>query len=55
VRVRAGKLQLYGTQFTADGGELGPFPIEDPNQPAMADRLLLAGCWTGDVEIVDYH
>jgi hypothetical protein len=32
VRVHAGKLQLYGTQFTVTGGEFGPFPIEDPQR-----------------------
>jgi hypothetical protein len=29
VRVNVGQLQLYGTQFTVTGGELGPCPIED--------------------------
>jgi hypothetical protein len=32
VRVHAGKLQLYGTQFTVTGGEFGPFPIEYPQR-----------------------
>jgi hypothetical protein len=32
VRVHAGQPQLYGTQFTVTGGELGPFPIEDPQR-----------------------
>jgi len=30
VRVNAGRLQLYGTQFTVTEGEFGPCPIEDP-------------------------
>ncbi|MGH3260007.1 MAG: DUF6624 domain-containing protein [Streptosporangiaceae bacterium] len=30
VRVHAGQPQLYGTQFTSEGGELAPYPIEDP-------------------------
>jgi Family of unknown function (DUF6624) len=29
VRVNAGQLQLYGTQFTVTDGEFGPCPIED--------------------------
>ncbi len=29
VRVRSGHLQLYGTQFTYDQGQLRPHPIED--------------------------
>jgi hypothetical protein len=41
VRVRAGKLQLYGTQFTVTGGELGPFPIEDPQR--LDERRAEAG------------
>src|SRR5438034_6543819 len=32
VRVQAGKLQLYGTQFTVTDGESRPFPIEDPQR-----------------------
>jgi hypothetical protein len=32
VRVHAGQPQLYGTQFTVTGGELDPFPIEDPQR-----------------------
>jgi hypothetical protein len=32
VRLNAGQPQLYGTQFTHEGGELAPHPIEDPER-----------------------
>ena len=32
VRVNAERPQLYGTQFTREGGELAPHPIEDPER-----------------------
>ena len=32
VRVHDGRPQLYGTQSTATGGKLGPYPIEDPQR-----------------------
>ena len=32
VRVNADQPQLYGTQFTQQGGELAPHPIEDPER-----------------------
>ncbi len=32
VRINAGEPQLYGTQFTQEGGELAPHPIEDPDR-----------------------
>jgi hypothetical protein len=32
VRVRDGRPQLYGTQFTVTDGEFGPSPIEDPDR-----------------------
>jgi hypothetical protein len=41
VRVHAGQPQLYGTQFTITGGELGPFPIEDPQR--LDERRAEAG------------
>lgn len=31
VRVNAGQPQIYGTQFTGDGDEFGPAPIDDPD------------------------
>ena len=32
VRLNAGQPQLYGTQFTHEGGELAPHSIEDPDR-----------------------
>jgi hypothetical protein len=41
VRVHDGRSQLYGTQFTATRGRLGPYPIEDP--PRLDQRRAQAG------------
>ncbi|HEV2376663.1 MAG TPA: DUF6624 domain-containing protein [Streptosporangiaceae bacterium] len=41
VRVNAGQPQRYGTQFTLVGGELGPYPIEDPHR--LDERRAEAG------------
>jgi hypothetical protein len=41
VRVHDGRSQLYGTQFTATRGRLGPDPIEDP--PRLDQRRAQAG------------
>jgi hypothetical protein len=41
VRVNAGQLQLYGTQFTVADGELGPRPIEDRDR--LDERRAEAG------------
>lgn len=41
VRVNAGLPQLYGTQFTVTGGELGPCTIEDPQR--LEERRAEAG------------
>lgn len=41
VRVHAGQPQLYGTQFTFTEGELGPYPIEDPQR--LDERRAEAG------------
>lgn len=41
VRVHAGQPQLYGTQFTVTEGELGPYPIEDPQR--LDERRAEAG------------
>jgi hypothetical protein len=41
VRVNAGQLQLYGTQFTVTDGELGPCPIEDRDR--LDERRAEAG------------
>lgn len=41
VRVNAGQPQLYGTQFTVTGGELGPCPIDD--QERLDQRRAQAG------------
>jgi Family of unknown function (DUF6624) len=41
VRVRAGRPQLYGTQFTVTGGTFGPHPIEDPQR--LDERRAAAG------------
>jgi hypothetical protein len=41
VRVNAGQPQLYGTQFTVTGGELGPHPIQDPKR--LEERRAEAG------------
>ena len=41
VRVNAGQPQLYGTQFTAIGGEFGPGSIEDPQR--LDERRAQAG------------
>jgi hypothetical protein len=32
VRLNAGQPQWYGTQFIHEGGELAPYPIEDPER-----------------------
>jgi hypothetical protein len=55
VRINAGEPQLYGTQFTHEGGELAPHPIEDPGrlderraEPGLSrSRLTKRGCGTG--------
>jgi hypothetical protein len=41
VRVHAGQPQRYGTQFTHEGGELAPLPIEDPER--LDERRAEAG------------
>jgi len=41
VRVNAGQPQLYGTQFSVSGGEIGPRPIEDPQR--LDERRAEAG------------
>jgi hypothetical protein len=41
VRVNAGQPQLYGTQFSVTGGEIGPCPIEDPQR--LDERRAEAG------------
>jgi uncharacterized protein DUF6624 len=41
VRLNAGEPQLYGTQFTHEGGELAPHPIEDPGR--LDERRAEAG------------
>jgi hypothetical protein len=41
VRAGAGQPQLYGTQFTVIGGELGPCPIDDPQR--LDERRAAAG------------
>jgi hypothetical protein len=41
VRVHAGQPQLYGTQFTVNGGTFEPCPIEDPAR--LDERRAAAG------------
>jgi len=41
MRVHGGQPQRYGTQFTHEGGELAPYPIEDPGR--LDERRAEAG------------
>jgi len=41
VRVNGGQPQLYGSQFTVTGGQIGPHPIEDPQR--LDERRAQAG------------